>query len=334
MRTVTTYHDWREAFHARALALSQQGWPQTAIAEALGVTQSAVSKWLKSAARFGPDALHSKPHPGRPPKLTESQLADLRTLLLQGAEAHGFQGDVWTSPRVATLVERQWAITLSDRQVRRVLRHLNWSYHQPERRALQRDEAAITRWLLKRWPALQRLARREARTLLFLDETGVYLLPALVRTWAPRGETPLLHAKLSKAHLSVISAVTPEGAIYYHLQQTSYESAAILRFLDQLHGMIPGNLLIIWDGASIHKSDEVCAYVQQAAAWLKIVPLPGYAPELNPDEGVGRYLKYVELKNVTALTLGALETLVLTALQHLQGHTEIIHSFFRLAGVT
>jgi transposase len=145
----------------RAYELAQAGWSQTAIAEALGVTQSAVSKWLKRAAA-GPDALRARQSPGRPVKLTTAQRETLVTLLTQGAEAHGFDGDVWTSARVATLITRQFAVTLCDRQVRRLLHQLHWSWQTPIRRAEQRDEAAIQRWAQERWPTLKKSQARPA----------------------------------------------------------------------------------------------------------------------------------------------------------------------------
>lgn len=139
----------------RAYALAQAGWSQTAIAEALGVTQAAVSIWLTKATA-GPEALRARKSPGRPRTLTVAQRDTLVTLLAQGAEAHGFDGDVWTSARVTTLITRQFGVTLCDRQVRRLLHQLDWSRQTPIRRADQRDEAAIQRWARERWPALKK----------------------------------------------------------------------------------------------------------------------------------------------------------------------------------
>lgn len=138
----------------RAYELAQAGWSQTAIAEAFGVTQAAVSIWLTKATA-GPEALRARKSPGRPTKLTAAQRDTLVTLLAQGAEAHGVDGDVWTSARVATLITQPFGVTFCDRQVRRLLHQLNWSQQTPVRRAEQRDEAAIQRWARDRWPALK-----------------------------------------------------------------------------------------------------------------------------------------------------------------------------------
>lgn len=159
--STTTYTNWREARRMRAYELAQTGWTQTTIATALGVTQSAVSKWL-TAATAGPEALRARKSPGRPVKLTAVQRTTLVTLLGHGAEAHGFDGDVWTSARVALLITRQFGVMLCDRQVRRLLHQLHWSRQTPIRRADQRDEAAIQRWVRERWPALKKSPARPA----------------------------------------------------------------------------------------------------------------------------------------------------------------------------
>ena len=180
---------------------------------------------------------------------------------------------------------------------------------------------------------VKKKAKRAGRLILFVDESGVYLLPGVVKTWAPRGETPVLQHHLTNAHLSAISAVSPDGALYFQVQRRAYDSAAVLRFLDALHATMPGKLLIIWDGAPIHRSELVQAYVDEHRAWLQIEPLPGYAPELNPDEGIWRYLKYVELKNHAFATLGKLEVAVNAALQHIRHLPEIVTATFREAGL-
>src|SRR5439155_16792413 len=104
-------HDWKEGRRLRAWALAQQGWHQGTIAAALGVTPGAVSQWLKRARDGGVDALRRRPPPGRPPKLTAAQRAQLPPLLARGAEAYGFRGDVWTTARVAVVIQRVFDVS-------------------------------------------------------------------------------------------------------------------------------------------------------------------------------------------------------------------------------
>jgi transposase len=120
-----------------------------------------------------------------------------------------------------------------------------------------------------------------------------------VRTYAPRGQTPILRAPLNYEHLSVISALTESGRLLVQMQEVAYDGAAVVGFLRHLLRHIEGKLLIIWDGAPIHRSKAVKTFLAEGGAKrIHLEQLPGYAPELNPDEGVWRCLKYVELKNV------------------------------------
>jgi transposase len=141
-------------------------------------------------------------------------------------------------------------------------------------------------------------ALSERRTIVWVDESAFYLLPAVARTYAPRGETPVRRVPLSKDHWSVIGGLTATGRLLLQMQEAAYRGPTIVQFLQHLLRHLPGQLLVIWDGASIHRAQpgkDVLA--AGAAARLQLEVLPGYAPELNPIEGVWRYLKHVELRN-------------------------------------
>jgi transposase len=157
MTTCTTWRptEWREGRRLRAWELKQQGWRQRQIAAALGVTEGAVSQWLTRARQGGVGALRRRVAPGPPPKLTAEQRAAIPGLLARGAEAYGFIGEVWTTHRVAAVLERVFGVRYHPAHVSRLLRVVGWSPQKPVRRASQRDEAAIRAWLTERWPALQ-----------------------------------------------------------------------------------------------------------------------------------------------------------------------------------
>jgi transposase len=145
-------NEWRRL---RAWELHEQGWLGKEIAAALGVTEGAVSQWLKRAREHGPAALHHRMPPGPTPKLTTEQREQLPALLAHGAEAYGFLGEVWTTKRVATVIAREFGVRYHPAHVSRLLRQLGWSVQKPLRRATQRDEAAIAQWQTTRWPGLQ-----------------------------------------------------------------------------------------------------------------------------------------------------------------------------------
>jgi transposase len=133
----------------------------------------------------------------------------------------------------------------------------------------------------------------------WVDESAIYLLPAVVRTWAPRGETPLLRAYLTRDHLSVISGLTPAGQLVLQIRRQAFQSVDVVRFLRHLLRHIPGKLLVLWDGAPLHRAQPIRDFLAAGgAARIHLEQLPAYAPELNPDEGIWNYLKHVELRNV------------------------------------
>lgn len=142
-----------------------------------------------------------------------------------------------------------------------------------------------------------------------------------VRTYAPRGKTPVLTVKLTRDHLSAIGGITPDGRLFMHIQDHSYKGPDVVRFLQGLLRKIPGKLLVIWDGASIHRSQVVKAFLAKGGAKrLHLERLPGYAPELNPQEGVWNLLKRRELKNLCARDLPQLEAEVVRAKERLRHH--------------
>jgi transposase len=149
-------NDWREGRRLRAFELKERGWKQTHIADALGVSEGAVSQWMKRAREKGVQALRHKPPPGAPPRLSEDERARLPELVAQGAQAHGFRGDVWTCERVAIVIRREFGVSYHPAHVSRLLKKLRLSLQKPERRADQRDEEAIEHWKEQKWPALKK----------------------------------------------------------------------------------------------------------------------------------------------------------------------------------
>jgi len=143
----------------RAIDLLKAGASITDVARRLGCSHSSVILWRDAVRRRGLTALQAKPAPGRPPKLTARQRAKLPRLLLRGASAWGFETDLWTTRRIAMVIHREFGVSLHRAHVGRVLTALKWSCQKPERRALERDDAAITRWKRYRWTTVKKTLR-------------------------------------------------------------------------------------------------------------------------------------------------------------------------------
>ena len=179
----------------------------------------------------------------------------------------------------------------------------------------------------------QKKAAREGRTLVFIDESGFYLLPSVVYTYAPQGKTPLLNAPLKWEHLSVIGAITPAGKVFHQVYTHAISQVEVVRFLRHLLRQITGKLLVIWDGLPAHRSHLVKQFLAQGAAQrLHLVQLPAYAPDLNPVEGLWNHLKRVQLGNLCCTHLSQLRQELRKAVERIRHRTTLIAHLFHQPG--
>lgn len=318
----------------RALELHRQGWKQRDIAAALGASKGAVSQWLAAARDAGPEALVSHTdRRGVAPRLSPEQMRLIPDFLWHGAEAYGFRGDVWTCGRVAGVIREEFDVSYSRSQVSRLLKHLGWTPQVPITRAIQRDEEAIARWRDESWPVLKAKARRERRQLVFVDESGFYLPPGVVKTYAPRARTPVLDEWQTRDHLSVMGGVTPRGQVYSLVRPRSLSGLNTIEFLLHLGRLAGDRLLVIWDGSPIHRRAEVTEFVAETRGAVCVERLPSYAPDLNPVEWMWRHLKEVELRNLSCLDLEQLHLEFHLALGRLRQKPRLTPSFFEGAGL-
>jgi transposase len=176
-------------------------------------------------------------------------------------------------------------------------------------------------------------ALKEGRTIVFCDQSGFYLLPTVVRTYAPVGKTPILKENLTRDHLSAMSGITLEGKLYMIEQGRAFKGEDVVRFLKHLMRQIEGKLLIIWDGSPIHRGAAVKDFLSSGTSRrLKLEQLPGYAPDLNPDEGVWKHLKCVELKNLCCESLSELKIELRKSKERLRRKRDVILGCIRQPG--
>jgi transposase len=176
----------------------------------------------------------------------------------------------------------------------------------------------------------QKGAEAQQQTILFLDESGFYPLPSVARTYAPIGQTPILREWCTRDHLSAISAISPEGKLYFHSQEHPINSDDVVRFLEHLLCEVAGRMVLIWDGAPIHRGQAIKDFLSAGAAHrLRLERLPAYAPELNPGEGLWAQLKGVELRNLGCFNIPHLRRELRDAVKRVRRKPRLIESFFR-----
>ena len=218
--------------------------------------------------------------------------------------------------------------------VGRLLKELRWTPQVPITRAIQRDEGAIARWRDEVWPELYRRARRERRVLVVADESGFYLLPGVVRTYAPEADTPVLSEEQTRDHLSVMGGMTPAGKVYTLARQESLNGMHSVEFLLHLLRVAGERLLVIWDGSPIHRRQAVREFVAGTKGKVWVEALPGYAPGLSPwDEGGWNHPKHVEMRNLVCRDLEELHEQFHLAVGRLRQKPHWVQSFFAQAGL-
>jgi transposase len=326
---------WREWRRMQAWRLAQLGWKRRDIAAALGVSEGAVSQWLAAARRDGPAALLARPVPGHPAKLTAARLRLIPDFLWHGPEAYGFRGEVWTCARVARVIEEEFGVRYHKGHVSRLLKGLGWTRQVPITRAIQRDEEAVERWRAGVWPRLRARAGRERRVLAFVDESGFYLLPGVVKTYSPEGLTPVISEWQTRDHLSVMGGLTPDGRVYVLVRREPLTGPDTVEFLKHLARHAGRRLLVIWDGSPIHRRAAVQEFLaSKAGRGIHVEALPGYAPDLDPwDQGGWHHLKDVEMRNLACLDLEELHMEFHLAVGRLRQKPHLIRAFFGSAGL-
>jgi transposase len=323
----------------RAVALVDQGESPTVVARILGVLPTSLHRWRRMARK--PHGLNAKPVPGPTPGLSDGKLRQLERLLLRGAKKHGWPNQLWTASRVARLIRERFGLSYHPEHVRKILKHrLGWTSQKPRRKARERNDKEVERWLADELPRILREAWKRQAHVVFLDESGFQLTPSVRRTLAPRGQTPVLEAWDRRDRISAISCLTLSPAagrpgLYFHLLPANHTVHAedVVAFLKDLGRQLRGPFTVVWDRHGIHsKSKKVQAYLA-AHPQVVVEDFPGYAPELNPDESVWGWTKYGRLSNLAAWDTGDLEDHIMEALIDLKFQPQILHAFIHNARI-
>jgi transposase len=313
-----------------------EGQPRATVAQVLGVHPKTLARWVRLSRQRG--GLDAHPQPGPAPGLTDADLRRLEGLLAKGAKAHGWHNQLWTAARVARLIERHFGVAYHPEHVRKILkRRLGWTSQKPRRKARERNDKEVARWVGDEFPRIVREAWRRSAYLVFLDESGFFLTPTVRRTLAPRGQTPVLDAWDRRDRWSAISCVTVSPVagrpgLYFDLLDHNVHGEDVVAFLADLHRRL-GRVTVIWDRNQIHSQSKA------VKAWLAKHPdvvaedFPGYVPDLNPDEGVWGWTKYGRLANLAANDKDELWDRVMDELVEVKFRPDLLRGFIRQSGL-
>jgi transposase len=323
-------HKTPEQLRIRAVGQVEQGAHPDEVAQALGMTRAAVYAWLAKYREGGLEALKARPVPGRPPKLLGSQLARLYGLVVGNDPRQlRFAFALWTRAMVRELIRREFGVALSEVSVGRLLRKLGLSPQRPLYRAWQQNPEAVARWKAEEYPAIREQAAQVGATVYFADEAGVRSDYHAGTTWAPVGRTPVVASTGDRVGVNLISAVTAKGALRFAAYDGSLNGPVFIDFCRRLLHDSPGPVFLVLDGHPVHRSKAVKQFAASTDGRLRLCFLPGYAPELNPDEWVWKHVKHDRIGRAGVSGPEDLKAKALAALHRLQRLPHLVQSFFR-----
>jgi transposase len=323
--------------YRRRLAVRRvlEGYRVEEVAEFLGVDARSVRRWVAAFLQQGEEGLAARPPSGRPPKLNGEQELTVLSWLLDSPVEHGFTTECWTAPRVAHLIGERFGIPFHPRSLNRWLQVRGFTPQKPCRIAQERDPEAIARWVLLDWPRIQRKVRRRDGSLVFLDESGLLMMPLLRRSQAPRGYPPVLPVRLGqRQHVSVaaalwVSADWQQVGLFSRAVLNSYfNNQRIAIFLHQLLRRLPGPVVLVWNGGPMHHGELIRLVGRMYRRRLAFERLPPYAADLNPVEQLWQYLKDTRLANFAPTTGEQLLHAVHAELEPVRFDTHRLWCFF------
>jgi len=176
----------------------------------------------------------------------------------------------------------------------------------------------------------QKKARREGRTIVFIDESGLSEKCPVTKTWAPKGQTPVIQQSFTWKQMSAIAGLS-WWRFYFHFFDGAIRNEQVIEFLGALKRQIHHKLLVIWDGVATHRSRLVRALLEQQDGHIAVAALPPYAPELNPVEAILAYLKKHEIANLGPTTIGEVSDFARRRLKCRQRRPRLIRAFWKQA---
>jgi transposase len=323
-------HKTLEQLRLRAVRQVEQGAHPEDVAAALGMTKAAVYGWLAKYREGGLDALRAKPVPGRPPRLSGGQLQRLYTLVVGNDPRQlQFAFALWTRAIVRELIRREFGAALSEVSVGRLLRKLGLSPQRPLYRAYQQNPQAVARWKAEIYPQLRAEAAQVDATIYFADEAGVRSDYHAGTTWAPVGHTPVVTTTGDRFAVNLISAVTAKGKLRFAAYDGHLNGPVFIDFCRRLLDDNSGPIFLVLDGHPVHRSKAVKQFADSTGGRLRLCFLPGYAPELNPDEWVWKHVKHDRIGRAGVTGPEDLKAKALAALHRLQKLPHLVRGFFR-----
>jgi transposase len=283
----------QEDLRRRAVKAVLDGNTQLEVAKIFGVTRQAIGKWVKAYREGEETALKAKPK-GRPKggSLKPWQAAQIAKIVVDHyPDQLKLPFYLWTREAVAQLIEQKFGIRLSIWTVGRYLERWGFTPQKPVHRAFEQNPEHVRRWLEEEYPEIRKQAKLEKAEIYWGDEMGLRSDHAIGRSYGLRGNTPVIPRTGQRFGCSMISAITNRGRLNFMVFTERFNAETFLKFLRRLVRQAKGKVFLIIDRHPVHRSRKVKAWLEKNAHRIRRFYLPGYSPELNPDEILNQDIK-------------------------------------------
>jgi len=316
----------------QAVALFESGYKRKDIAPIVGAHRNAVGRWIRAWQEQGEGAFSVKPagRPiGRGCRLSGWQASLIKRLITDKTpDQLKFPFALWTREAVQRLIADRLDIQLPIRSIGNYLKRWGFTPQRPVRRAYERNNAAIKRWLTEEYPAIAKRAKREGAEIHWGDETGLRSDDVTGRSYSPKGQTPVVKRKGRRERLSMLSAITNRGKVRFCMFDGAVNGTIMTKFLARLVRDTNRKVFLILDNLKVHHSKVVKEWLQAHSDCIEVFFLPRYSPELNPDEYLNGDFKQHVRKRPDSRKKGTLEAHARSVMHSIQKRPERVLSYF------
>lgn len=326
----------QEDLRRKAVKAVLNGKTQIEAAKIFGVKRQTVGRWLKKYREGGTKALKAKLQ-GRPKKggsLLPWQAAQIaKTVIDRYPEQLKLPFYLWTREAVAGLIEKRFGIRLSIWTVGRYLKRWGFTPQKPLRRAFEQDRKAVNHWLKDKYPTIRKQARREKADIYWGDEMGLRSDHATGRSYGRCGETPVIPGTGQRFGCNMISAITNRGQLNFMVFKDRFQADVFIEFQGRLLRQSKRKVFLIVDGHPVHRSAKVREWLKNNHRHIRLFFIPGYSPELNPDEMLNQDVKSNAVGRKRAHNQKELVSNVRNYLRSRQRQPGIVKKYFNEAHV-
>ena len=329
-------HQTLEKIRLMAVERVREGERASDVIASYGFNRTTIYKWVQAALRpgVGIKALRSTKATGRPRSLTPKQESQVfRWVNGRDPRQYGLDFGLWTRMVVAELIEKKFGIALGLTAVGELLAKQGLTPQKPLQRAYQRDPAAIAKWQRETFPAIAVQAKVEGADIFFWDESGFRADTVHGKTWGVRGQTPVVERPGQRQSFSAASAVNAKGAFWFCTYEGALNAELFVELLQKMMKYRRKSVHLVIDSLPAHKKALVGKYVASTEGKLTLHFLPGYAPDLNPDELVWSHVKRTGAARRPLQKGEKLRDKIEVQLAKLQQMPQLIRSFFKAPSV-